>query len=290
MLDEVWRRRADWDVLHFHVQVVHFSRFRDIAARTITTLHSRLDQLPIQRVCQRFPEFPLVSISNAQRRPMPHVNWVGTVYHGVPPGLLMLADAPRRPYLAFLGRVSPEKRLDRAIEIARRADIPLKVACKVDSADRAYFESRIQPLVADSIVELVGEIGDTQKPAFLRNACALLFPIDWPEPFGLVMIEAMACGTPVIAFREGAVAEVVDEGVTGFIVGNVDEAVSAIARLPEIRRAGVRRRFEQRFCAERMACDYVNLYRKLASSPIELECAPAAPALLEPGSSQRWPS
>jgi glycosyltransferase involved in cell wall biosynthesis len=263
-LDEVRRRADEFDVLHFHIDLLHFPVFRDIAERTVTTLHGRLDLPDLQPFYAKFAEFPLVSISDDQRRPLPRANWCATVHHGLP---LDLLEPSRRPdgYLAFLGRISPEKRPDLAIEIARRAGLPIRLSAKVDAADRNYFEARIKPLLRLPGVDFIGEIGEAQKSEFLGNAAALLFPIDWPEPFGLVMIEAMACGTPVIAFRRGSVPEVLEDGVTGYIVNDVEEAVRAIDRLDGLDRAAIRRRFEQRFSAARMMRDYVSLYESLAS-------------------------
>jgi glycosyltransferase involved in cell wall biosynthesis len=264
MLDEVRRRSHEFDVLHFHMDLLHFPGFTDIAPRTVTTLHGRLDLPDLQPFYDRFHDFPLVSISNDQRRPLPNANWVGNVYHGLPPELLRFSASGHRGYLAFLGRISPEKRPDRAIEIARRAGLPLRIAAKVDNADREYFERQIQPLLADPLVEFIGEIGESQKSEFLGNARALLFPIDWPEPFGLVAIEAMACGTPVIAFARGSVPEVIEDGLTGFVVNNIDDAVRAVRRLDELDRHEVRGRFEQRFSAARMARDYLQIYQQRA--------------------------
>ncbi|HVK80699.1 MAG TPA: glycosyltransferase family 4 protein, partial [Verrucomicrobiae bacterium] len=214
-----------------------------------------------------FPDLPLVSISRAQRLPMPPVNWIGNVYHGLPRELLSLQHARKDGYLAFLGRISPEKRPDRAIEIAVRAGLPLKIAAKIDRVDQSYWDTCIAPLVrAHGNVEYVGEIGEHEKSHFLGQARALLFPIDWEEPFGLVMIEAMAYGTPVIAFGRGSVPEVIDDGVSGFIVQNVDEAVRALARLDSLDRTSVRARFETRFTVERMARDYVDIYERIATA------------------------
>ena len=264
MLDEVRRRAHEFDILHFHMDLFHFPTFTDIAGQTVTTLHGRLDLPDLQSFYRRFRDFPLVSISNDQRGPLPGAHWAGTVYHGLPLELHRFVPSTDQGYLAFLGRISPEKRPDRAIEIARRAGIPLRMAAKVDDADRAYFEQQIEPLLRDPLVEFVGEIGDADKSEFLGNARALLFPIDWPEPFGLVVIESMACGTPVIAFAHGSVAEIVEDGVTGFIVHNLEEAARAVRRLPELDRREVRCRFEQRFSAGRMASDYLEIYRQLA--------------------------
>jgi glycosyltransferase involved in cell wall biosynthesis len=264
MLDEVRRRAHKFDVLHFHMDLFHFPTFTDIAGQTVTTLHGRLDLPDLQPFYRRFRDFPLVSISNDQRGPLPGAHWAGTVYHGLPLELHRFVPTTDQGYLAFLGRISPEKRPDRAIEIARRAGLPLRIAAKVDNADRAYFERQIEPLLGDPLVEFVGEIGDADKSEFLGNARALLFPIDWPEPFGLVVIESMACGTPVIAFARGSVPEIVEDGVTGFVVHNIEEAVRAVRRVPELDRREVRRRFEQRFSAGRMASDYLEIYRELA--------------------------
>ncbi|MFZ1429592.1 MAG: glycosyltransferase family 4 protein [Geminicoccaceae bacterium] len=263
MLHEVHRRRADFDIIHFHVDLMHFPFFADEAGRTVTTLHGRLDLKDLPETYERWLQFPLVSISDDQRRPIPNANWSATIPHGLAADLYEFAPSPRGNYLAFLGRISPEKRPDRAIAIAKRAGIPLKIAAKVDAADRVYFREVIEPLLDDPLIEFVGEIGDAQKSEFLGNATALLFPIDWPEPFGLVMIEAMACGTPVIAWRCGSVPEVVDHGRTGFIVANEDAAVAAVGRLDRIDRRVVRDIFENRFTAHVMAKSYLQLYWRL---------------------------
>lgn len=265
MLEEVARRADTFDVLHFHIDFLHAPVIREFEQRTLTTLHGRLDLPELRPFYRVFPRLPLVSISQSQRRPMPPVNWLGTVHHGLPRDLLSFNPAPANGgYLAFLGRISPEKRPDRAIEIAVRAGMQLKIAAKVDRADQRYWEDVIEPLVdVHPNIEFIGEITESQKSAFLGNAAALLFPIDWEEPFGLVMIEAMACGTPVIAFRRGSAPEVIDHGVSGFIVNTVDEAVNAVARLGDLPRANVRARFEQRFTVSRMARDYVAIYERL---------------------------
>ena len=269
MMEEVRRRADEFDVLHFHVDYVHFPLFRDIARRTVTTLHGRLDLPDLKPLYRMFPDMPLVSISNAQRQPMPSVDWAGTVYHGLPTDLLPFSPEPSDGYLAFLGRISPEKRPDRAIEIAKRAGLPLKIAAKVDKADQVYWSTVIEPLIrATPNVEFVGEINEARKADFLGKALALLFPIDWPEPFGLVMIEAMACGTPVIAFRRGSVPEVIDHGVSGYIVDDLDEAVAAMDWLNQLDRAVVRHQFERRFSVERMTRDYVQIYRSLGEQRI----------------------
>jgi glycosyltransferase involved in cell wall biosynthesis len=263
MLDEVRCRSAQFDILHFHVDLLHLPLFRDIAQTAVTTLHLRLDTPFVCPFYSRFPEYPLVSISEDQQCSMRLPNWVGTVHHGLPTTLLRFCEKPTGGYLAFLGRMSPEKGFDRAIEIARRVNMPLKVAAKIDDADRLFFESHLRPLLDDPLVEYLGEIGEPQKSDFLGQAEALLFPIDWPEPFGLVMIEAMACGTPEIAFRCGAVPEIVEDGLTGYVVDRVDEAVQAVQRIDRLSRRYIRERFETRFSAERMANDYLNIYRQL---------------------------
>jgi glycosyltransferase involved in cell wall biosynthesis len=287
MLDEVRRRAHTFDVLHFHIDLLHYPLMRDFAGRALTTLHGRLDLRDLKPFYGAFPEFPVVSISDAQRQPMPPVNWAGTVYHGLPHDLLPFTARPAGGYLAFLGRISPEKRPDRAIEIAARAGLPLRIAAKIDKVDQRYWDDVIAPTVAaHPNVEYVGEIDERQKAEFLGNARALLFPIDWPEPFGLVMIEAMACGTPVIAFECGSVPEVVDRGLTGFVVRTLDEAVEAVGRLHELDRSRVRATFEARFTVERMARDYLNLYRNLPGLELDSAAgrrrAPARAALSTP--------
>mgnify|MGYP001335282367 CR=1 FL=1 len=264
MLEEVRQRAAAFDVLHFHIDYLHFPLVRPFAERTVTTLHGRLDLPDLRPLYAAFADLPLVSISDDQRRPLPPVNWVGTVHHGLPRDLLPFTAEPKGGYLAFLGRISPEKRPDRAIEIAVRTGLPLKIAAKVDRADEAYWRETIAPMIeAHPEVEFVGEINERQKAEFLGNARALLFPIDWPEPFGLVMIEAMACGTPIIAFRNGSVPEVIDHGISGFIVEDLDGAVEAAERIDTLDRADVRASFEDRFTVERMVDDYLEVYRSL---------------------------
>ena len=263
MMDRVRRQAHQFDVLHFHVEHVHLPVFRPIARRTVTTLHGRLDLPDLPPLYREFDDMPLVSISDAQRRPLPHADWAGTVYHGLPPSAFAFNAAPRGDYLAFLGRASPEKGLDRAIEIARRAGMRLRIAAKVDRADEAYWRERLVPLLADPAIEYLGEVDDGSKPELLGNAAALLFPIDWPEPFGLAMIEAMACGTPVIGWANGSVPEVVEPRVTGFVVRSIDEAVAAAHAAPGLERARIRSRFEERFSATRMAHDYLAVYRRL---------------------------
>lgn len=264
MLEEIRRRAHEFDVLHFHIDLIHFPLIRDFADRTVTTLHGRLDLPDLKPFYKAFPDIPLVSISDDQRQPMPPVNWTGTVYHGLPAGLLPFTEKPKGNYLAFLGRISPEKRPDRAIQIAARVGMPLKIAAKVDNADKAYWETVIEPMIrSHSNVEFVGEINEHQKGEFLGNARALLFPIDWPEPFGLVMIEAMACGTPIVAFRCGSVPEVINNNVSGIIVDSLTEAVESVEWALRLNRRKVRETFERRFSAERMARDYLEIYRRL---------------------------
>jgi len=264
MLERVRQRAEEFDVLHFHIEpLLHFPLFRSLARKTVTTLHGRLDLPDLQPLFREFDDLPVVSISDSQRAPAAGMNWVGTVYHGLSPEVCPFNPSPRGHYFAFLGRVSPEKGLDRAITIARRAGVKLRIAAKVDQADESYFRSSIAPMLNGGAVEFIGEVGERDKPAFLGNATGLLFPIDWPEPFGLAMIEAMSCGTPVLAWPNGAVPELVDPGVTGFIVNSIDEAVVQLPRLAALERAQVRRRFEARFAASRMAQDYLAVYRAL---------------------------
>ncbi len=264
MLEEVRRRAHHFDVLHFHIDLLHFPLIRDFADRTVTTLHTRLDEPDLKPFYCAFSDIPLVSISNDQRRPIPPVNWRGTVYHGLDPKLLPFKEKPGGNYLAFLGRISPEKGPDRAIEIATKAGMQLKIAAKVDAKDRAYWEAVVEPLVArHPNVEFIGEIDERQKAEFLGDAAALLFPIDWPEPFGLVMIEAMACGTPVLSFRYGSAPEVVENGVSGVLVDSVAEAVAKLDRILLLDRCRVRAAFERRFTMERMTHDYLDIYHAL---------------------------
>jgi glycosyltransferase involved in cell wall biosynthesis len=266
MLDELRLRRHEFDLLHFHVDLIHFPFFEDCAARTVTTLHGRLDLKDLPEVYSRWNDYPLVSISDSQRKPLPSANWLATIHHGLAEDLYSFNKTPRDPYLAFLGRISPEKRPDRAISIAKRLGLRLKIAAKVDAADARYFRDEIEPLLADPLIEFIGEIGDSEKSAFLGNAHALLFPIDWPEPFGLVLIEAMACGTPVIAWRCGSVSEIVDDGKTGFIVDTEDGAAQAVLKLHQLDRLTVRRVFEERFTADVMAHNYLRLYWRLCGA------------------------
>jgi glycosyltransferase involved in cell wall biosynthesis len=266
MLMEAVRRRADeFDVLHFHMDYWPFSLFSRQHVPFCTTLHGRLDLPELRATFDMFPDVPIVSISDAQRRPLSHANYVATVHHGLPEDLLRPLPEVTPGYLAFLGRICPEKRPDLAIRIARRTGIPLRIAAKVDRADQEYFDEVIRPMLDAPGVELIGEISEPQKPEFLSGALALLMPIDWPEPFGLVMIESMACGTPVIAFNRGSVPEVIEEGLTGFIVEDEVGAIGAVERLDMLSRAHVRVRFEERFTARRMAMDYLSVYRDISA-------------------------
>lgn len=265
MLEMVRQRAREFDVLHFHIDVFHYPLLREMKLPALTTMHGRLDLPDLQIFFRSFADSKLVSISDDQRKPMPPVDWLATIHHGIPKDMLPFNAEPRDGgYLAFLGRISPEKRPDRAIEIATRLRQKVKIAAKVDRADQEYWDTVIEPMVRDNpFVEFIGEIGDAQKAEFLGNARALLFPIDWPEPFGIVMIEAMACGTPVLAFRCGSVPEVIDSGSTGWIVDDVDGALAALSHQP-IDRAKVRAAFEERFTARRMALDYLDVYERLA--------------------------
>lgn len=262
MLEHVRQRAHEFDILHFHLDYYPFSLFARQPTPFVTTLHGRLDLPEHQPLFATFSALPVVSISNAQRRPVPHAGWVRTIHHGLPANLLM--PKPARPsYFGFLGRIAPEKGVDRAIQIAKSAGIPLKLAAKVDKVDREYFESKIKPQIDGVNVEYIGEITDAEKSDFLSGAVALLVTIDWPEPFGLVMIEAMACGTPVIAFNRGSVPEIIEDGLTGFIVEDTQGAIGAAYRLTELSRDRIRARFEERFTARRMATDYLSVYRSL---------------------------
>ena len=267
MIDKVRERAEEFDVLHFHIDLFHFPLFRSLAARTLTTLHGRQDLGDLKPFYGRFGEMPLVSISNDQRKPLRHANFVATIHHGVPAGLYR-PSFEQGSYVAFLGRISPEKRPDRAIRIARAAGIPLKIAAKVDKVDEDYFRNDILPLIDGPEVEFIGEINERDKTKFLGEAAALLFPVDWPEPFGLVMIEAMACGTPVLAFRCGSVPEVIEDGVTGKMVDSEEEAIAALPAVLSYDRRAVRQRFEERFTDAKMAKEYVSIYRRLLETHI----------------------
>lgn len=275
MFEEVASRAGAFDVIHSHADYFAFPVLMRQQTPFLTTLHGRLDQPEYVPVYRRFGDARMVSISNNQRKPLPWLNWLGTVYHGLPTDLLGLGSG-QGGYLAFLGRISPEKRTDRAIEIARSVGMDLKIAAKVDPVDAEYFQEVIRPLLAEPGVEFIGEIGEAEKGEFLGNAYALLFPIDWPEPFGLVMIEAIACGTPVIGYREGSVPEVLEDGLTGFIVASIEEAARAVQEVPSLSRELCRREFERRFSVERMVRDYLELYQLLLEARIEL--MPVKPA------------
>jgi glycosyltransferase involved in cell wall biosynthesis len=267
MLERVRRQRGDFDFLHFHLDYYPFSLFSRQSTPFVTTLHGRLDLPEHQPVFTTFSSVPVISISNAQRRPLPQARWVRTINHGLPERLLV--PQPVKPsYFAFLGRIAPEKGVDRAIRIAQHCGIPLKIAAKVDNADRDYFQEIIKPLLNSPGIEHIGEITDREKSAFLSGATVLLMPIDWPEPFGLVMIEAMACGTPVIAFNRGSVPEIVEDGVTGFVVEDEIGAIGTVDRLSQLSREGIRKRFEERFTARRMAQDYLAAYRELMDGTV----------------------
>ncbi|QUD88821.1 glycosyltransferase family 4 protein [Phenylobacterium montanum] len=281
MLDRLRQAQDRFDIIHFHTELLHFPMFEEVAGRTLTTLHLRMDAKDLGGAYRRWAKFPLVSISNAQRTYMPFANWAGTVYHGLAPDCCRFSPEPRG-YLAFLGRMSREKRPDRAIEIAKALGMPLKMAAKIGVDDEIYFRTEIEPLLDHPLIEFVGEIDEAQKSDFLGGAEALLFPIDWPEPFGLVMIEAMACGTPVIAFDCGSAPEVVDHGVTGFVVRDVRGAMEAVRAARRLDRREIRKRFDRRFSAAAMARGYLDLYaERLARQPFAPEAsAPSAKAPL----------
>ena len=270
MLADVRARAQEFDVIHFHLShFLHFPFFEEIAGRTVTTPHGRLDYVDLAPAYKRFPRFPMISISHSQKRGLPDANWLATIHHGLPLDAYQPTYEPRaeEPYLAFLGRLSRDKRPDRAIEIARRSGLKLKLAAKIGDDDRAYFRDNIEALIDGDRIDYVGEITEDEKAEFLGNAAGLLFPIDWPEPFGLVAIEAMACGTPVIAWDQGALPEIVDDGITGFVVDSVDAAVASMPALLDLDRRQVRAVFEKRFSAARMAGDYVAAYMRLTGMP-----------------------
>lgn len=264
MVEMVAQEAADFDIVHYHVDYLHFPVTRRLKVATVTTLHGRLDIADVHPIYREFREMPLVSISEAQRKPIQWANWVATVYHGLPEEMYLPCENPGK-YLAFLGRICPEKRVDRAIEIANRVGMPIKIAAKVDAQDQAYFEAEIRKLFDNPLVEYIGEIGEDQKSEFLGNAYALLFPIEWPEPFGLAMIEAMACGTPVIAFKMGSVPEIVEDGKTGYVVENLDEAVKSVERTSALDRRICRQIFDERFSAGRMYRDYLAVYQQICN-------------------------
>jgi glycosyltransferase involved in cell wall biosynthesis len=272
MLELVKQESRQFDIIHFHIDYLHFPLFNESKLNTLTTLHGRLDISDLTPLYKLFSNVPLTSISFSQRDPLPWVNWIGNVYHGLPADQYTFRKETGE-YLAFLGRISPEKRVDRAIAIAKEVGIPIRIAAKVDKVDHPYFEDIIVPLLRHPLVDYVGEIGEGEKDAFLGNAKALLFPIDWPEPFGLVMIEALACGTPVIAYQRGSVAEVLEQGVTGFIVRDFQEAIQAVENIEIIDRATCRKIFEERFTAEIMANKYLSLYASLLRLDPKLEAA-----------------
>ena len=259
MLEHITQLAREFDVIHFHISQFHLPVARRLPTAHVTTMHGRLDLPELVPLYREFVDVPVVSISDAQRAPLRGAGWIGTVHHGLPRNLLRFEPEPGT-YFAFLGRISPEKRLDRAIAIATACGVPLRVAAKVDPADRAYFETRIRALLDNPLVDYIGEIGEDDKSRFLGGAKALLFPIDWPEPFGLVMIEALACGVPVVAFRGGSVPEIIDDGVTGFVVDTMDEAIAAAKRVESLDRRACRAAFDRRFSVSRMAADYVDLY------------------------------
>jgi len=271
MLDTVRTCAHEFDLVHFHVEFFHLPLFRQMADRTLTTLHSRQDFNDYALLYKTYNRMPLAAISKSQSTAIPMANVAGVIYHGLPANLFKANLKPKGDYLAFLGRIARDKRPDRAIEIARAAGIPLKIAAKIDAVDQAYYRDEIKPLLDGPDVEFVGEVNEREKQVFLGNARALLFPIDWPEPFGLVMIEAMACGTPVLAFKNGSVPEVIDEGVTGYVVNTVEEAIETLPKVLDLDRKTVRATFDERFTAARMARDYVKLYRKLLNKPAPLE-------------------
>jgi glycosyltransferase involved in cell wall biosynthesis len=264
LIELVFREAHQFDILHFHIDYLHFPITRRQPVPAVTTLHGNLSIPDLVPLYKEFEDMNVVSISDAQRQPLPTIRWCGTVHHGIPENLYNFREKPGE-YLAFLGRICPEKRLDRAIEIAKRSGRSLKIAAKVDPVDRHYFSNQIEPLLKHPLIELIGEIGENDKADFLGNAAALLFPIAWPEPFGLVLIEAMGCGTPVIAYNQGAVGEIIDEGKTGFVVDNLDDAVAAVDRLGSIDRKYCRLEFEKRFSVRRMASDYLRIYERILS-------------------------
>lgn len=273
-LAAVARDAAHFDIIHFHIDFMHFPLWRQLTTPHVTTLHGRLDMPGMAQVFAEFQDMPVISISGHQRSPLPMAHWIGTVYNGLPEALYDFQPRPGS-YLAFLGRMSREKGPEAAIEISRRTGIPLRMAAKIDEGDREYFDARVRPLLQPPQIEYLGEIDETGKNELLGGALALLFPVDWPEPFGLAMVEAMACGTPVIAYRRGAVPEIMIDGVTGFVVDGIEQAAAALGRIGDIDRAACRRHFETRFSARRMAAGYLETYRRMASRSA--------------GDAERWP-
>ncbi len=265
MVEWLAQQAVDFDVIHFHIAHVHFPLARRLGVPSVTTLHGRLDMPELAPLYGEFRDLPMVSISDAQRAPLPMANWLTTIPHGLPRDRLAAGDGGGG-YFAFLGRICPEKRPDRAIRIATALGIPLKIAAKVDAADRDYYEREIRPLLVNPLVEFVGEIGEDQKGAFLGGARALLFPIDWPEPFGLVLIESLACGTPVVAYRAGSVPEIIEDGTTGFLVSTLEDAIAAAGRVGTLDRRACRRAFDERFSADHMAERYVAAYERVIAA------------------------
>ncbi len=294
MMDEVMSRASQFDILHFHIDGFHFPLFRGRSSRVITTLHGRQDLPTLPGFYRRFSEYRLVSISDHQRLPLPDANFAATIYHGLPLALHQPTMQPAGDYLAFLGRISPEKGVERAIEIATRVNMPLRIAAKVDPVDERYFREVVRPLINRPNVTFIGEISERQKTRFLGDAGALLFPIDWPEPFGLVLIEAMACGTPALAFRAGSVPEVVQNGLNGVIVATVEEAIQQLPRLLHLDRQEVHRVFAQRFSAQRMASDYIDLFSRTLGAgkftSLDLVTKDEAPAIQIPHGKTSLPS
>jgi glycosyltransferase involved in cell wall biosynthesis len=262
MLDEIFSRRQEFNMIHFHIDYLHYPLSHQLNIPRLTTLHGRLDLPDLQPLYRRFSNEPVVSISDSQRAPIANANWIATIYHGLPEDLYPFHEKPQ-PYFAFLGRISPEKGLDEAIQIAKSSATPLRIAAKVDEVDLEYFEKTARYLMSDPLIEFIGEIGEKDKGEFLGNATALLFPIDWPEPFGLVMIEAMSCGTPVIAYRNGSVPEIIKDGVCGFIVESQEEALQSVEKVKHLDRHLCREEFLERFSVRRMTADYLNLYEHI---------------------------
>jgi glycosyltransferase involved in cell wall biosynthesis len=273
MLESVMAMADQFDIIHYHIDYLHFPLSRRTTVPQVTTLHGRLDMPDLQPMYREFAEMPLVSISDAQRIPLAFARWITTVHHGLPADLYTFQPGGGE-YLAFLGRISPEKRVDRAVAIARAVGMPLKIAAKIDTVDQEYFETVIEPLLDCADVEFIGEIGQADKNYFLGGAAAVLFPIDWPEPFGLVMIEALACGTPVVAWRCGSVSEVLEHGVSGFIVDSIEEAVTAVRNVPALSRQACRQAFDRRFTMDRMARDYVGVYGEIVQAGAALRLQP----------------
>ncbi len=262
MMEQIEKDAHKFDIIHSHIDYLFYPIIRRNSYHIVTTLHGRLDIPELQPLYKEYFNVPVVSISDSQRKPLPQANWKSTVYHGLPLDLYSYnADAGN--YLVYVGRISPEKRVDRAIDIAIKAGIPIRIAAKVDKADKEYFDVEIKKLLNHPLIEMIGEVGDKEKQELLGGALGLLFPIDWPEPFGLAMVEAMACGTPVIAYKCGSVPEVVDEGITGFVVNSQEEAVEAVDKLPQLSRLECRRTFEKRFSVQRMTKDYLSIYKSL---------------------------